>query len=173
MNPRLATAADIPAMIDLDRQCPTAAHWTEGQYLAALPACGTGLTSRLVLVVDHEEEAIDDKGQAPANADSRRENTLAGFLVARHQGPEWELENIVVAPVSRRNSLGTRLLEELLSRAQGAGSECIFLEVRESNQAARAFYEKHRFEKTGRRRLYYSNPDEDAIVYQKSLLGPK
>ncbi len=173
MNVRLATAADIPAMIDLERQCPTAAHWTEGQYRSALPACGAALTSRLVLVADHQEEAIDDEGQEVANADSRRESTLSGFLVARHQGPEWELENIIVAPASRRNRLGTRLLEELLNRAQGAGSESVFLEVRESNRAARAFYEKHRFEETGRRRLYYSSPEEDAIVYQQKLLGSK
>ena len=144
----------------------TAAHWSEGQYLAALPACGSALTSRLVLVVD-------DEGKALPEGCFTHKAALAGFLVARHQGTEWEMENMVVAAASRRKGLGTRLLGELLSRAQGAGSACVLLEVRESNQAARAFYEKHRFEETGRRRAYYSSPDEDAIAYQRKLSGSK
>ena len=166
MSVRLATAADIPAMIDLERQCETAAHWTPGQYLAAMPACGAALTSRLVLVIDEEGKVL------PVDRFTRRA-ALTGFLVARHQGREWELENMVVAAASRRKGLGKRLLGELLSRAQGAGSECVLLEVRESNRAARAFYEKHRFEETGRRPAYYSSPPEDAIVYQRKLSGSK
>jgi ribosomal-protein-alanine N-acetyltransferase len=149
-------------MIDLERQCETAAHWTEGQYQSAMPACGAALTSRLVLV-------IDDQGQALSDDRSRREAAIAGFVVARHQGPEWELENIVIDAASRRNRLGTRLLEEFLKRACAVGSEWVFLEVRESNQAARAFYEKWGFEESGRRRSYYSNPEEDAIVYRRTL----
>jgi [ribosomal protein S18]-alanine N-acetyltransferase len=169
LNVRLANIDDIPAMIDLERQCQTAAHWTEGQYSSALPACGAALTSRLVLIVDNEEQAIDDEERALANAGSRRKTTLAGFLVARHQGHEWELENIVVAAVSRRNRLGTRLLEELLKRACAVGSECIFLEVRESNHSARAFYEKWGFEEIGRRKGYYTSPPEDAVLYRRIL----
>jgi len=162
LNVRLATAADIPAMIDMERQCETAAHWTEGQYLSALPACGAALTSRLVLIVDEEEQAL-------VGACSRRKSTLAGFLVARHQGPEWELENVVVAAASRRKGLGTRLLEEFLGRAQAAGSEYVFLEVRGSNQSARAFYERWGFEETGRRKGYYTRPAEDAVLYRRIL----
>ena len=150
-------------MIELDRQCETAAHWSDEQYRSALPACGRGLTARLVL-------ALEELGHPP---DSPRTATLAGFLVARHLGLEWELENIVVASASRRKGLGTRLMEELLSRVRAVGSELIHLEVRESNLAARAFYERHQFEQAGRRRGYYSNPEEDAILYQRRLPRPK
>jgi len=162
VNVRLATAADIPSMIDLERTCETAAHWSEGQYLAALPACGRALAARLVLVIEGQKQGFSEAGFG----DERR---LAGFLVARHQGAEWELENIVVAAGSRRKGCGTRLLEEFLSRARAVGSESIYLEVRESNQAARAFYEKWDFEETGRRKGYYTNPAEDAVVYRRTL----
>jgi [ribosomal protein S18]-alanine N-acetyltransferase len=158
LNLRVANIADIQAMIELERQCETAAHWTEGQYLSALPACGAALTSRLMLVMDEE---IQDP---PIQPGSRR--ALVGFLAARHQGPEWELENVVVAPAARRRGVGTRLLEELRNRVQAVGSEFVYLEVRETSQAARAFYEKWGFEESGRRRAYYSSPQEDAIVYQ-------
>jgi [ribosomal protein S18]-alanine N-acetyltransferase len=159
VNVRLAITADIAAMIELERQCETAAHWSEGQYKSALPACGTALTARLVLVIDGKEHAL---GQ-----DSRRQGTIAGFLVARPQGSEWELENIVVTSATRRKGLGSRLLEEFLRRAENAGVESVHLEVRESNQAAQAFYEKWGFEETGRRKGYYANPDEDAVLYRR------
>jgi ribosomal-protein-alanine N-acetyltransferase len=58
------------------------------------------------------------------------------------------------------------LLSELLDIARGGGAKAIFLEVRESNQAARALYEKWAFLESGRRRRYYQEPDEDAILYR-------
>ena len=162
LNVRLARAADIAAMIDLERQCETAAHWSEGQYQSALPACGAALTARLVLVIDGEEQML-------TRPNSERMGTIAGFLVARHQGPEWELENIVVSSAARREGLGSQLLEEFLNRAQAVGSECIFLEVRESNRAARAFYEAWGFVETGLRRGYFTNPAENAVLYRRIL----
>jgi ribosomal-protein-alanine acetyltransferase len=165
VNIRLATAADIPSMIDLERRCETAAHWSEGQYLAALPACGRALAARLVLVIEGQKQGFSEEG----SGDERR---LAGFLVARHQGAEWELENIVVAAASRRKGLGMRLLEEFLRRAGAVGSESIYLEVRESNQSARYLYEKSGFEETCRRKCYYTNPSEDAVLYRR-ILSPK
>jgi ribosomal-protein-alanine N-acetyltransferase len=165
MGVRLATVADIPALMELERRCETAAHWSEAQYRSALPACGAGLTSRLILVLDH---GVDDEEHGLKQASSLG-MVLAGFLVARHLGPEWELENIVVALGARRQGVATLLLEELLRRARGVGSESVHLEVRESNREARAFYEKYGFQKTARRRGYYTGPGEDAVVYRRSL----
>ena len=45
----------------------------------------------------------------------------------------------------------------------------IWLEVRESNHPARRFYEKHSFLEAGRRRAYYRNPEEDAVLYRLDL----
>ncbi len=47
----------------------------------------------------------------------------------------------------------------------------ILLEVRESNLPARRLYEKHAFRDVGRRRMYYKDPAEDAILYELSLEG--
>jgi len=95
------------------------------------------------------------------------QNTILAFLVARAVTFEWELENIVVA--SRRKGLGSLILNEFLNMARQEKAEAIFLEVRESNSAARSFYEKLAFEMTGRRPNYYTDPEEAAIVYRRTL----
>lgn len=95
--------------------------------------------------------------------------TVLGFLVARQVAGEWELENIVVAEEFRGKGVGTQLLRELLTQAQKGNSDSVFLEVRESNAPARHFYQKLGFRETGRRKAYYSNPAEDAILYGRTL----
>ena len=95
---------------------------------------------------------------------------ILGFLIASHVDPEWELENIVVALTARRSGLGKRLLEGLLAAAAETNSVSVFLEVRESNLAARALYESAGFRLEGQRKLYYTNPSEDALLYRKNLL---
>jgi ribosomal protein S18 acetylase RimI-like enzyme len=74
-----------------------------------------------------------------------------------------------VAGPARRRGFGTRLLGEFLRRAQSEGATAIFLEVRESNHAARSLYEKWAFSESGRRPRYYTQPEEDAIVYRLAL----
>ena len=146
---RDANADDFPAMIQLERSSPTAAHWTAHQYRQLLTDQDP---ARLGLIA--QENA------AP---------TLLGFLIARRLPSEWELENLVVEPVARRQGIGAHLLQELLHRAQQDKSDAIFLEVRDSNVAARRLYEKLGFTQNGRRRDYYSNPSEDAVLYSKPL----
>jgi len=92
-----------------------------------------------------------------------------GFLIAHHLAPEWELENIVVAHAARHRGIGKRLLEALFDAARETNSSAVFLEVRESNTAARTLYEGSGFEQTGRRRSYYTSPSEDAILYRRVL----
>jgi len=94
---------------------------------------------------------------------------LLGFLVALGSGAEWELENLAVVQPCRRRGLGRRLVRALVTQACKAGAESIFLEVRESNLAARVFYESAGFRTAGRRPEYYSDPPEDAIVYRREL----
>jgi ribosomal-protein-alanine N-acetyltransferase len=143
MNIRPATPADVPAMMALERRAATAAHWSEGDYLRLfLPSGG----DRLALVLEEEE--------------------VEAFIVARGVETEWEIENIAVAGPARRRGLGAHLLVELLDRARAAGARNIFLEVRESNRAARGLYERWAFVESGRRKCYYHQPDEDAILYR-------
>jgi len=143
---RLASPADIPALMELENLAPEAAHWS--------PATYSGLFSpsvqRTVLI-----------------AESR--GSLDAFLVARGGSAEWEIENIVVAQSHRRSGLATLLLSELLAKARAQGVKSLFLEVRESNSAARAFYERSDFRQTGRRPGYYRGPHEDALVYERKL----
>jgi [ribosomal protein S18]-alanine N-acetyltransferase len=139
-------------MIRLERQCPTTSHWTEQQYLDLL-AARSGSPTRLTLVAHHDGSSA-----------------LAGFLVARHSAPEWELENIVVAPAVRRMGIGKQLMNTLQVQARQSNSDAILLEVRESNTAARRLYEELGFRETGRRKAYYTNPREDAVLYSKILV---
>ena len=160
MKIRIATIEDIPGMMALDRASPTAAHWSERQYRELLEQ-EVSATDKLVLAVDAERASTGETARQDGQ-------TLAGFLVARGVQSEWELENIVVAAGVRRRGLAKRLLEDLLARIRRAGGS-VFLEVRESNTAARSLYEKAGFREAGRRKSYYVNPSEDAVQYRQRL----
>jgi ribosomal-protein-alanine N-acetyltransferase len=159
VNVRPATAADIPALIALERQSPAAAHWTDEQYRRALQTGEASPARRVALLIENlpQNATQTPEGKTPS---------ILGFLIARHAGPEWELENIVIAPAARRMGLGVRLLGELLIRAREINSQSVYLEVRESNAAARALYRHQGFDETGRRKAYYNDPPEDAILYR-------
>jgi ribosomal-protein-alanine N-acetyltransferase len=140
MKIRTATHGDVPAMMELERRAVTAAHWTEADYQRLFSG------ERVALVMEEDE--------------------VRGFIVARSVGDEWEIENIAIAGEARRRGLGTRLVGELLARARAEGASGVFLEVRESNLAARQLYTKWAFEEYGRRPGYYSDPTEDAVLYR-------
>jgi|SRR5579863_4720448 len=148
MRIRRAIPTDIPVLIALEEQAATAAHWSPEQYEAVFSSEGP---SRVVLIIE----------------DSRLEDARAqGFIIGRAVSEDWEIENIAVAGAARRRGLGTHLLEEFLGLARGRWARSVFLEVRESNLAARRLYEKYAFVETGRRKRYYREPEEDAIVYR-------
>lgn len=142
MRIRTATAADIPSLLAIEAHAATAAHWTSDIYAHLLES-----GSRLVLVLEESE-------------------SVQGFVVTSCAGPEWEIENIAVSGEARRRGLGSRLLKAFLEQARSGGAEAVFLEVRESNTAARALYERWGFVQSGRRPRYYSAPPEDAILYR-------
>ena len=145
---RSAAPDDLSRLIEIAAHSATAAHWNPAEYKTILAP--ESLQNHVVLVV--EEEGI-----------------VLGFVVGRQLGPEWEIENIAVTGTARRRGLGTRLLGELIRLVQRRGGRAIFLEVRESNLAARRLYEKWAFVETGRRKAYYQNPDEDAVQLTFSL----
>lgn len=161
---RSATFADIPSILGLERSASTAGHWSEEQYREALGRDGP---ERLVLIAEEVAEEESTTLAREEGQDSRL--ALTGFLVARHVAPEWELENVVVSASSRRKGTGTRLLNSLLAAARETNSEWLLLEVRESNASARCFYNKAGFEQTGRRKLYYAAPAEDAVLYRRKV----
>jgi ribosomal-protein-alanine N-acetyltransferase len=146
---RRADPSDIPGMMALEHDSPAAGHWSRRQYEDLFIATSGDRRSERVAWVAEEEP---------------RASEVLAFLVAHRIDTEWELENIVVAGTVRRQGVGARLLSEFIAHARAERGSGIFLEVRESNQSARAFYRKAGFEETGLRKSYYSNPPEDAIV---------
>jgi ribosomal-protein-alanine N-acetyltransferase len=143
---RPATVADIPAMMALAGHAVTAAHWSLGQYETIFSGEDTALARRALVV----SEAAG----------------VLGFLVARVVDREWEIENFAVAGAAQRRGLGAQLLGEFLDLARAEGASAVFLEVRESNQAARALYERWAFAVSGKRARYYREPEEDALIYR-------
>ena len=129
--------------MELERSCPTAAHWTLEQYEQALQS-DAGTRFCLVAEGEAEGQAAPMAGGTP----SIMGLNVRGFLVARSVDHEWELENIVVASASRRTGLGMRLLEGLLTQVRETSGESVFLEVRESNTPARRLYEKMGFQQS-------------------------
>jgi ribosomal-protein-alanine acetyltransferase len=148
MHVRPATLADVPMMMRLAQHSATAARWTHEQYDRVFKS---ETPRRLALVIEEP-------------------TGVQGFLIAKDIAAEWELENIAIAGTARRRGLGTRLLGEFLDQVRAQGASTVFLEVRESNRAARSLYEKWAFEETGRRVGYYQNPDEDALVYSLAFV---
>jgi ribosomal-protein-alanine N-acetyltransferase len=87
-----------------------------------------------------------------------------GFVVRRIQPPEMDIVNLAVAEEHRQLGFGARLLRLLLERARLEGVRQVFLEVRESNRRARDLYRRFGFAETQRRKNFYKDPVEDALL---------
>ena len=122
---------------------PSLVHWSEQRYQAVFQS---GAPDRVLWVVEDE-------------------GTIRGFLVARFTAAECELENLVVAVAHRRRGFGLQLVQSLIEASRQCNIDRILLEVRESNVAARALYQKVGFQLNGRRKAYYSHPDENALLF--------
>lgn len=90
----------------------------------------------------------------------------AGYIVGRSVLDEGEILNLGVARAVRRRGVGRSLVERLMSDFTRAGVRRVFLEVRESNLAARRLYAEFGFDAVGRRPRYYRSPVEDAVVLE-------
>lgn len=89
---------------------------------------------------------------------------IVGYSVIYCVLDQADLANIAVLPNCRGRKIGKMLLEETLKKAFDNGVSEVFLEVRESNLPARGLYASSGFAEIGKRRNYYSNPREDAIL---------
>lgn len=100
------------------------------------------------------------------DADGKR---LYGFVAARVNVDELHINNIGVRDEARRRGLGSALLLAALTAGRRLGAESALLEVRAGNLPAQALYRRQGFEAVGRRRNYYREPPEDALVMRASL----
>lgn len=134
---RAMTSADVPDVLELER-LTFPAPWTEGMLRSELNASG-----RIYLL------AGDDDGVA----------AYGGIMVVESDA---HVMTLAVREDRRRAGLATRLLLALIGTALEKGAIHLTLELRMSNEPARALYEKFGFLPVGVRPGYYA--DEDALV---------
>ena len=94
-------------------------------------------------------------------------DTVAGYVGSQTVLDESDIMNVAVAPAYRRQGLGGRLLLQLQQQLCSKGVHSLTLEVRVSNEPAKALYEQLGYVQVGRRPNYYHNPKEDALILRK------
>ena len=97
-------------------------------------------------------------------------DVVAGYVGSQTVMDEADMMNIAVRPDRRREGLAERLVETLVGRLRERDVRCLTLEVRASNEAAKALYTKLGFQYIGRRPNYYRMPKEDALILRKEWL---
>jgi ribosomal-protein-alanine N-acetyltransferase len=149
MTIRAMKPGDLDQVMEIAAGLATAPHWARSVY----------------------EEAIGDGGRRFAMV-AENGSRILGFVVVAVVAPEAELESIVVAAEVQLLGAGARLLTEATAKLRMLGVDALDLEVRESNGSAIAFYLRAGFSEVGRRRGYYRDPEEDALLLRK-LLNPE
>lgn len=134
---------DLDAVLAIQAASPELARWNTSSYTLNSP---TGM-----------RWVAEDSDQ------------IAGFLVASQVMDEMEIHNFAVHPNVRRRGVGSLLLREALFWGKRRGARRAYLEVRQSNVVAQAFYKQHKFALIGRREKYYSSPQEDGVVLAAGL----
>lgn len=99
----------------------------------------------------------------------REGRALAGYICLWEIGREIHITNVAVDPARRRRGLARRLLARVVEDARRGGVELVFLEVRPTNVEALRLYESFGFQVIGRRKGYYFDTGEDALVMEAHL----
>ncbi len=147
---RPMTAADLDAVMAVE----AAAYsfpWTRGNFIDSLAA---GYLAEVM---------------------AGRDGSLIGYFIAMPGVDELHLLNLTVAPELQGRGHGSALLDAVRAHGRIRGLAALWLEVRESNERARALYRRRGFAEVGRRRGYYpaaGGRREDAIVMRLPLATP-
>lgn len=132
----------LPALAELEKQC-FHAPWSEKMLREEL---GGGI----FLVAEQDGE-------------------VQGYVGCQTVLDEGYITNVAVSPDFRRRGAARRLIAELIARAKEKGLAFVTLEVRESNAPAIALYTGAGFAPVGKRKNFYSNPAENAVLMTISL----
>jgi ribosomal-protein-alanine N-acetyltransferase len=143
---RNAAAADIPRVGEIERSSFND-PWGASDFRAVLHA-----PQSIFLVA--------------ADAASKE---IRGYAIAMTVLDESEILNIAVDKAFRGNGLGGTLLDAAIAEVAARGAVSTFLEVRESNAVARKLYESRGFAELSRRRGYYREPVEDALILRRAV----
>lgn len=125
------------------------APWTISQLLDLIAS-----DSALVLAAVKEEAEVEE---------------IMGVLVASKTTVESDVYMVAVKEEYKRQGIGRQLFQSLMTYCKKAELDTIFLEVRESNIPAYHLYKSLGFQEIGRRRAYYSQPIEDALMMKFDL----
>ncbi|WP_300343341.1 ribosomal protein S18-alanine N-acetyltransferase [Fusobacterium sp.] len=136
---RLEYEIDIESLTRLEKICFPTSAYTEEQL----------------------SEMVQDKERYSVIGVSSIEN-LVGYVIVFDNSESLEIMKIAVLPEFRKKGIGKILLDEIEKLKKD-----IFLEVRESNIVAREFYIKNSFKEIGKRKNYYKDNNEAAIIMLK------
>ena len=142
---RFATG-DAARVVEICRESPGAAQWPQRTF-----------------------EKLAESGESGWVAETG--GVICGFIVTRRVAQELEILNLAVGRSYRQQGKASKLLNAALADPSASPVERVFLEVRESNNTAAAFYTSHGFEQTGNRRGYYQDPPENAVVMERKITG--
>ena len=156
---RLASLADLQALLAIERVCPETSHWSEAVWRGVLQPSASEGSARAVWIAETHEGA-------------------SGFAVAHCVAGSAELENLAVRPECRRRGLARALCHHAMKWAAvhaaaqrgalvtGVTTEpaAMHLEVRAGNRAALQLYAALGFLEQGRRNGYYQDPLDDAVL---------
>jgi len=145
---RPMAAEDLARVMEIAQSLKNAPHWPLAAYRAALDPLS--LPRRVARVA---EEA----------------GAVVGFAVAVLLPPQVELEMIGVAAESQRRGLARQLFAALAEEFGRARMTEVILEVRASNRPALGLYGSLGFKESGRRRRYYADPVEDAVLMNLAI----
>lgn len=135
-------AADLPEVVKIEESI-FSVPWSKRAFESSL---NEENTIYLVSIVDGE---------------------IAGYCGLLCVLDEGDITNVAVKDSFRKRGVASRMLQELLDRASKRGITAFTLEVRESNAAAIALYEKLGFENCGIRKNFYEKPTENAVIMWK------
>lgn len=114
------------------------------------------------------EESLENENTT-ALAALAGDGTALGYLIFTAVLDEGSLDNLAVSPAARRRGVASALLGAMARSARERGARRVYLEVRPSNRAAAALYEKWGWRAVGRRKNYYLRPREDAVIMELEL----
>jgi [ribosomal protein S18]-alanine N-acetyltransferase len=148
---RAAGVGDLAEVVEMERGIVGAPHWAEAEYAGMIPGDG-GTVKRSLLVAEAS-------------------GGLVGFAVGKVIGDVAELESVAVRPEARRGGVAKALCLEVAAWCKELGAGVLELEVREGNEGAMGLYLRLGFVVVGRRRGYYREPVEDAVLMRLELGG--
>jgi [ribosomal protein S18]-alanine N-acetyltransferase len=154
---RVGVAADLEAVVALERIVAEAPHWTEAEYAGIVAKQGGGVR-RCLFVGEVEERVV---------------GFAVGKVIGMGRDCLGELESVVVDVGVRRGGLGRALCEAVVGWCRGEGAAAIELEVRVGSVGAIALYDGLGFVAVGRRGAYYHGPVEDALLMRLELAETK